>query len=111
MAFPSKAYCCLEDGGGGSPSDGLPDNNIIETAIAYLALIADDIILATGTFTIDLPPVASATKPLIVKSILGGGTVTIDADGAETIEGAATQGLTAGTAITISPSTGGWLIV
>ena len=86
--------------------------NIVNTGVAYLALTTDDIILATGTFTIDLPPVASGVKSLTIKSILGGGSITVDPDGAELIEGAANNVLTAGTAITIAPSnTVDWVII
>lgn len=99
------------NGPGGGGGGGIDTMQIVETAIAYAALSSDDIILATGTFTVSLPPVASGVKSLSIKSVLGGGTITVDPDGAETIEGLATQALTAGTAITISPSTGGWLIV
>ncbi len=84
---------------------------ITEVSSLYTALVTDEFILGTGTFTINLPPVATANNTLTIKSVLGGGTVTVDADSAELIEGAATQALTPGTSITIAPSsTADWVI-
>lgn len=60
----------------------------------YTALITDDVVLATsGTWTLTLPTVASAVKRTLIVKNLGAGTITIDANGAETIDGALTQGL------------------
>lgn len=61
----------------------------------YTATIHDEVILADATvggFTITLPTAASAKgKVLLIKATsVAGGNVTIDGDGAETIDGAAT---------------------
>ena len=86
-------------------------DDIVEITGTYTVLINDDIVIGDGTFTINLPPVASAIKILFIKSKAGGGTITVDPDGSETIEGSATHALTSGTAITIVPSSTGWQII
>lgn len=84
---------------------------IVEVSSTYTATTSDDVIVGSGTFTIDLPPVATAIKNVSIKSVAGGGTLTVDGDGSETIDGSATQIITAGTAITISPTSSGWVII
>jgi len=62
---------------------------VVNTAISYSVLAADDIIFADGTIDIDLLPVASTlNKPLTIINV-GSGTVSVTPDGAETINGAA----------------------
>lgn len=82
-----------------------------EITTAYTADILDDGIVATGTFNINLFASSLAQSLITIKSISPGGTVTVVPDGSETIDGASTHVLTAGTAITIMPITGGWTIV
>lgn len=84
---------------------------ITEVSSTYTATTSDDVIVGSGTFTITLPPVATAIKGIAIKSVAGGGTLTVDGDGSETIDGSATQVVTAGTAITISPTSSGWVII
>jgi hypothetical protein len=55
----------------------------------YTMTDSDDVILGDGTITITLPLASSITKRLIIKNI-GTGTVTIDGDGSETIDGSLT---------------------
>lgn len=72
--------------------------NLTETAVSYLALATDVIIGVTDTSaarTISLPPAATAAtdRLYIIKDQSGGASVnniTVDPDGAETIDGAAT---------------------
>lgn len=64
------------------------------------AVMGDYLILAdatAGAMTVDLPPVATSIGALIVvkKTDASANAVTLDADGAETIDGAATQDLAA----------------
>lgn len=97
---------------GGGGGGGITSMQIVETGVAYLVLVTDDIILAKGTFTVSLPPFLSANKSMTIKSVAGGGTITVDPDGSEVIEGQATHTLTVGTSITISPTvTDDWVII
>ena len=63
---------------------------VVSKSAAYTATVADDVILCSGTFTVDLPAVSKTSgKQLEIKNI-GTGVITVDASGAETIDGAAT---------------------
>lgn len=66
----------------------------IQSKVAnYTASITDDLILCNGTFTVTLYPAANNLgRRLDVKNI-GSGTITIDANAAETIDGALTATL------------------
>lgn len=91
---------------------GITAMQIVEITAAYTALTSDDIILGKGTFDVDLPPSNSGVKSVSIKSVLGGGTVTVIPDGSELIEGQATHILTVGAAVTIAPTTtGDWVII
>ena len=92
-------------GGGGGVITSM---NIIEISTSYQALITDDIIVADGTLTITLPPLASATKQVSTKQISG--VLTVDG-GASTIEGVATITLTSGQSTTIVPTSTGWVLI
>lgn len=62
-------------------------------AVTYTALTTDGVILASGTITVNLYAVAgNAGRVLQIKNT-GSGTVTVDANGAETIDGATTFAL------------------
>ena len=56
----------------------------------YSVLAADHHIIATGTFTINLPAVASSANREIIITNKGAGTVTLDGNASETINGATT---------------------
>lgn len=91
----------------------LDDQLSIEPAVttktaAYTAQAGDDIIFldpTAGAFTLTLMLAAARTRPLYVKNIaaLGGNVATVDADGAETINGSATLELPAGEAVRLIP--------
>lgn len=69
----------------------MPRLSIASPTTTYTALTTDQLILATGTFTITLPAVAdSAGVEMTVKNI-STGVITIDGAGAETIDGAANK--------------------
>lgn len=72
------------------PRTGL---NIVTKTATYTATTDDDVILCTsGTFTVTLyTAVGNAGKRIEIKNT-GSGQITIDADGSETIDGAATLG-------------------
>jgi len=78
----------------------------------YTTTASDRVILASGTFTITLVAAASATyKTLEIKNI-GTGTVTVDANGSETIDASASaQTLSAKDAITLYSDGSGWWIL
>lgn len=59
----------------------------------YTALITDDCIFCTNTWTLSLPAANTWTKPLTVKNT-GTGIITIDANSTETIDGEETRILT-----------------
>lgn len=97
----------------------LDDELSIEPAVttktaAYTAAAGDDIIFldpTAGAFPLTLMLAASRTRPLYVKNIaaLGGNVATVDADGAETINGASTLELPAGEAVRLIPrAAGAW---
>lgn len=60
-----------------------------KTGIDTLTL-EEDFITANGTFTLTLPTIASASGHEYIIKNIGSGTVTIDGNGSENIDGAAT---------------------
>ncbi len=72
--------------------------NLVEKATTYLALSSDYVILGdatAGAFDVDLPTAASSTGRIyVIKKIdASGNAVTVDPNGAETIDGAASKAL------------------
>lgn len=61
----------------------------------YTATVTDGLILCTGTFTVTLPAAATAGEGhvLHIKNV-STGTITVDGNGAETIDGATTTTIT-----------------
>lgn len=78
------------------------DNYTLTKADAGVALVFNKGTAITGS----LPAVANSTAELYIVRCLGAGTLTIDPNGAETIEGAATMALTTGMAALIWPNEG-----
>ena len=77
--------------------DDAEDNylySIITTEAAYGASQSNDYILASGTFTITLPAAADNTGKLINIKNIGTGTITVDPNETETIDGGLTAVLT-----------------
>jgi len=93
---------------------GLKINTVAKTA-AYTATATDDVITCGAgneTFTITLPAVASSTGKVFHIKNVGTGTITIDGNAAETIDGAATATLTVQyECITIACDGTEWLIL
>lgn len=87
----------------------------VSKTATYTATVYDYLIIATAnTFTITLPAAGTAgngKRYEIKNSTANVGTITVDADGTETIEGALTQTLTTGEAITIVCDRSNWHIV
>ncbi len=74
----------------------------------YTATLEDLVIDGTATLTLTLPTAVGNNKLYKVKNS-GVGTVTIDPDGTETIDGATTKALTANQFVTIISNGTNWL--
>ena len=66
---------------------------VVSKTTTYTALATDDLIRCSGTFTVTLPAATGTGKLLYIKNT-GTGVVTVDADGAEVIDGQLTQIIT-----------------
>jgi hypothetical protein len=67
------------------------------------------VVNCTNTITVNLPTAADVGREYIIKNS-GAGTITVDPDGAETIDGAATFTLATGACITIVSTGTNWII-
>lgn len=74
---------------------------------------ADDYTIdcTSGTFTVDLPTAVGITGRIYVIKNSGAGVITIDPNGSETIDGAATQAVVSGASFTIQSTGANWLII
>lgn len=77
-------------------------SGIVETNIAYQVVPADDIISCLGTFTVTLPPILTAIKPVTITSVTG--TITLAGDA--TIQ--TPISITTGSSVTVYPARGQW---
>ena len=79
--------------------------------LGYYA-VRNDVVLANGTFTVSLAAAAvvGSGGVIVVKNI-GTGTITVDADGAETIDGAATFALLQNESIMLMSTGTTWYIL
>jgi hypothetical protein len=78
-----------------SGSDGVAEwktltHAVVSKTAAYTATVDDEIILCDGTFTVTLPAVSGASGTQLNIKNIGTGTITVDCDGSETIDGTAT---------------------
>lgn len=81
------------------------------TAVDMSPTATSWLVVCTATLTVTLPTAVGLTgKQLIVKNS-GVGTVTVDGDGSELIDGAATQSLSAADSVTVVSTGSGWVIV
>lgn len=97
-------------------SGGRKIAHVAKTSGPYTATTSDHVILCDGTsgsFTINLPAVATSDKvTYFIKHIsTGANTITVDGNASETIDNATTQALPAGTAITIVCDGTEWHII
>jgi len=94
----------------------MPVTEIDDGDSPYTALSTDEIIscdTSVGAIQVDLPAILGRKgRPYYIKNKAGGANnVTVDADGAETIDGALTQVFGAGTNLLIAPDSTEWLIL
>lgn len=78
---------------------------------AYTATETDEVLLCNGTFTLTLPAAASNTRRRYSVRNTGAGTVTIDPNAAELINGAVTLALTGGQFVTIVCDGSAWFTI
>ena len=99
----------LNDTGGG----GSPWTYTLQTGTSYTAAAGDFVVASnTGTVTITLPAGHSVNDTIIVKKTGASGTVTVDANASETIDGALTFPLsTQYDSVTLISDGTNWLIV
>jgi len=83
--------------------------NIVEVSAIYTTSASDAAVIATGTFTITLHALSTATEQIVIKNVSG--TITVDGDGSETIDGSLTQVITTDQSLTLIPTSTGWVIV
>ena len=65
--------------------------NIVEVSATYTATANDDVIICDGTFPVTLPALSGITGKIYTIKNVGTGVITVDGDGAETIDGFTTQ--------------------
>ena len=99
----------LSAGGGG----GSPWTYTLQTGTTYTAVAGDFVVASnTGTVTITLPSGHSVNDTIIVKKTGSGGTVTVDGNASETIDGSLTFVLTAQySSITLISDGTNWLVI
>lgn len=101
------------DGVSGNPTisvDGTVQAISTKTG-AYTATSGDEVLLCNGTFSLTLPAAASNTRRRYSVRNTGAGTVTIDPNAAELINGAATLALTGGQFVTIVCDGSAWFTI
>lgn len=88
-------------------------------ALPYRAISGTDTFTAddytinatSGTFTLNLPMAVGITGRLYVAKNSGAGIVTLDGNGGELIDGAATQTINPGVSLTVQSTNAGWIII
>lgn len=101
------------DGAAGSPTVAT-DGTVLAISTktgAYTATATDEVLLCNGTFTLALPSAAGSARRRYSVHNTGSGTVTIDPDAAELINGAATLALTGGQFATIVCDGSAWFTI
>jgi len=84
---------------------------VVAKTSTYTLSATDVVCLCTGTFTITLPTAVGATgKTYYVKNV-GSGTITLDGDGAETIDGETTQPLQENDTAQVCSDGANWVIL
>ena len=78
---------------------------------AYTVLVTDDVIKCTGTFTLTLYTAVGNDGRALEIVNRGTGTITVDPNGSQTIDGATTRLVGAGTALRIRSDGANWIVV
>lgn len=65
----------------------------------------------SGTFTVTLPTAVGISGRIYTVKNSGIGLITLDGDGSETIDGSATQPISAGNSLTVQSTNAGWIIL
>ena len=86
--------------------------NVVSKVAGYTAVPSDDVILCNGTFTVTLYTAVGHSGTVIVVKNIGSGTVTVDGNGSETIDGALTFAIsTKYESLTIVSDGSNWLLI
>ena len=87
------------------------NGRITSVSGTYTVLETDHIVMANGTFTVNLPPATGSGNIYVIKNS-GSGTITVDGFGAQPIDGAATKSLAAGvSAMLLDVTAGNWGVI
>lgn len=96
------------------------ESGLVGTTVAYVEKTSTYTISATtdfivnctsGTFTVDLPTAVGITGRMFIIKNTGGGTITVNGDGSETIDGSLTQLLTTTDSLHICSTGVNWIIL
>jgi predicted nucleic acid-binding Zn-ribbon protein len=77
----------------------------------YSLTLKDYLIVCDGTFNVNLPVLSSSEGYIFIVKNNGAGVITINPDGAETIEGAATYNVASGESVTVYNITAEWILI
>lgn len=93
---------------------GIPysiSHGYVAKTATYIA--ADDYTIdcTANSFTVNLPTAVGITGRIYVIKNSGAGVITIDPDGSETIDGAATQAVVSGASFTIQSTGANWIVI
>lgn len=85
------------------------EQQFVEVTANYTIDIDDDVVLGSGTFNVTLISLSTAIKQVTIKA-LASSTLTLIADGSDTIESGSTP-ITSNQSVTLVPTTTQWVII
>ena len=84
---------------------------VTSTSVSYTILPTDWLVIAdTAAVTLTLPPAADQTQVFVIKNT-SVGNITLDGDGSETIDGAATKVIATTSSLTVASDGSNWVII